>query len=66
MHLLLKDLTTQMTELESLTLVAAREIDETPHSLEGARLQKVKGLMEQGLFLTQSQVHVIRKMTQTT
>jgi hypothetical protein len=55
-----------MTELESLTLVAAREIDETPHSLEGARLQKVKGLMEQGLFLTQSQVHVIRKMMQTT
>jgi CheY-like chemotaxis protein len=66
MHLLLKDLTTQMTELESLTFVAAREIDETPHSLEGVRLQKVKGLMEQGLFLTQSQVHVIRKMTQTT
>jgi DNA-binding NtrC family response regulator len=62
MHLLLNDLSTQMTELESLTLVAAREIDET-HSLEGARLQKVKGLMEQGLFLTQSQVEVIRKMT---
>ena len=65
MHLLLQDLSTQMTELESLTLVAAREIDETPHALEGARLQKVKGLMEQGLFLTQSQVHVIRKMTQS-
>ena len=63
MHLLLKDLSTQMTELESLTLVAAREIDDTPHALEGARLQKVKGLMEQGLFLTQSQVNVIRKMT---
>ncbi|MDQ6733525.1 MAG: hypothetical protein M3Z35_05320 [Nitrospirota bacterium] len=66
MHLLLKDLSMQMTELESLTLVAAREIDETPHSLEGTRLQKLRGLMEQGLFLTQSQVHVIRKMTQTT
>ena len=63
MHLLLKDLSTQMTELESLTLVAAREIDDTPHMLEGSRLQKVKGLMEQGLLLTQSQVHVVRKMT---
>ena len=65
MQSLLKDLATQMTELESLTLIAAREIDETPQSLEGPRLQKIKTLMEQGLFLTQSQVDVIRKMTES-
>jgi hypothetical protein len=64
MHLLLKNFTTQMTELENLTLIAAHDIDQTPHALDGARLQKVKGLMEQALFLTQSQIHVIRKMTQ--
>jgi DNA-binding response OmpR family regulator len=65
MHLLLKDLVTYMTELESVTLIAAREIDETPQALEGARLLKLKGLMEQGLLLTQSQIEVIRRMTQT-
>ena len=64
MHLLLKDFATQMTELENLTLVASRDIDQTLHALDGARLQKVKGLMEQALFLTQSQIHVLRKMTQ--
>ena len=64
MHLLLKNFTTQMTELENLTLIAAHDIDQTPHALDGARLQKVKGLMEQALLLTQSQIHVIRKMTQ--
>jgi DNA-binding response OmpR family regulator len=64
MHLLLNDLVTQMAELESLTLVAAREIDETSQALEGARLRKIKGLMEQELLLTQSQVQVIRRMTQ--
>ncbi len=64
MHLLLKDFATQMTELENLALVASRDIDQSLHALDGARLQKVKGLMEQALFLTQSQVHVIRKMTQ--
>ncbi|MEP6888108.1 MAG: response regulator [Nitrospirales bacterium] len=63
MQLLLKDFATQMTELENLTLIASRDIDQTPYALDGARLQKVKGLMEQGLFLTQSQIHVIRKMT---
>jgi hypothetical protein len=64
MHLLLKDFATQMTELENLALVASCDIDQSLHALDGARLQKVKGLMEQALFLTQSQVHVIRKMTQ--
>ena len=63
-HRLLKDLATQMTELESLTLVTAHDIDEAPNSLEGARLEKVKGLMEQGLLLVQSQAQVIRNMTQ--
>lgn len=65
MHLFLKDFATQMTELENLTLIASRDIDQTPHALDGVRLQKVKGLMEQGLFLMQSQIDVIRKMTQT-
>ena len=66
MQLLLKDLVMHMTELENLTLIASRDLDQTSHALEGARLQKVKGLMEQGLFLTQSQIQVIRKMTQAT
>lgn len=64
MHLLFKDFATQMTELENLTLIASRDLDQTPDALDGARLQKVKGLMEQGLLLTQSQIGVIRKMTQ--
>lgn len=65
MHLLFKDLATQMTELENLTLIASRDLDQAPDALDGARLQKVKGLMEQGLLLTQSQIRVLRKMTQT-
>jgi DNA-binding response OmpR family regulator len=64
MHLLFKDFATQMTELENLILIASRDLDQTPDALDGARLQKVKGLMEQGLLLTQSQIGVIRKMTQ--
>jgi DNA-binding response OmpR family regulator len=64
MHLLFKDFATQMTELENLTLIASRDLDQTPNALDGARLQKVKGLMEQGLLLTQSQIRVIREMTQ--
>lgn len=63
MLLLLQDLVTHMTELENVTLIAAREIDETTRTLEGGSLLKLKGLMEQGLVLTKSQIEVIRRMT---
>jgi len=65
MHLFLKELATSTTELESLALVTAREIDQATTTLEGAHLEKVKGLMEQGLLLAQSQSRIVRKMTQS-
>jgi len=65
MHLFLKELATCTTELESLALVTAREIDQATTTLEGAHLEKVKGLMEQGLLLAQSQSRIVRKMTQS-
>ena len=43
MHLFLKELATCTTELESLALVTAREIDQATTTLEGAHLEKVKG-----------------------
>lgn len=59
---LLKPLVTHVTELETLGLVMAGEMDQTTLPLDSIRLEKTKRLMQEILILLQSESELIRQI----